>query len=117
MEYFFDVWNHFASDGIAVWAAVVRVHLIRITIRSIAVELKINESRCVVGEPHPPEFRAGSHQALNCRVTCAISTDVHPQGPTTVRRSVILRKNDAGPQIDRPPMKSRQQIRLESDVL
>src|SRR5262249_845053 len=117
MKILFDIRNQLASDGISVRSAVIRIHLIGITVRSVAVELKEDESRCVIGEPHLTEFRIGGHEAADGSVRWAIPTNVDAKRPSAISSTVVLRENHSGTKIDRPLMKSRQEIGLDSHIL
>src|SRR5262245_45427812 len=104
MEILFDERNQLLSNGVTVRSVVVGVHLVRVAIWLVAIELNINESWRRIGKPHSTKLRTDGHKASNRGVTRPVSADVNAQRPLTIR-AIILRKNDARAKINRTTVK------------
>src|SRR5437016_174729 len=116
-ELFFNVWDQFFRQRVAVWTTVIGIHLIGISVRAVAVEMQINEAWRVVGEPHSLKLGSRPHQTLDGRVAGPVASDANAKRKMPVRVAiVVLRQDDAGAQVNRAAVKASQQIGLNADV-
>ena len=106
------------GDRVAVRPIVIRVDLVGIAIRPIAIKLQVDHSWRVIRQPHSAKFRAGRRQTFNRCISRPVATNVNTQWIMPVPVGLIIpRQNDAGAQVDGAAVEPGEEIRLDLDVL